>query len=138
MKRLEVWTYRHKEAFCLMKYVAEDNSEVEWIWNSRDGVTPFCVHNRAGDKILRHSDWHLDRRILDYQPVPCERVFVSLSLERATQRAWRMVEQCWDRDTQMSQRFTTKENAVQELIKSYRIGVDPDLVIFGEISSPSA
>ncbi|MFN6572394.1 hypothetical protein [Dendronalium sp. ChiSLP03b] len=129
-------TYHHKEAFCLMKYAAEDGSEVEWIWNSRDGVTPFCVSNRAGDKMLQHVNWHLDRRILDYQPMPCERIFVGLSLEKAKQRAQRRIEHFWDRDdcAHIREMYGTKENAVEGLIDSYRVGEAPDLVEFGSLT----
>lgn len=127
-------TYRHKEAFCLMKYATEDGSEVEWIWNSRDGVTPFCVANRAGDKVMTHVDWHLDRRILNYQPRPGERVFVSLTAARAIELATRRVEEHWDRgEYPICKMFATKEAAIADFTKHYNIGQDPMLVMAAEI-----
>lgn len=33
----------HKEAFCLMLYRGVESGEEEWLWNSRDGVTPFII-----------------------------------------------------------------------------------------------
>lgn len=46
----------HGEAFQLMLYKAEDGSAEFWVWNSRDGVTPFwaqidgmsCRHAMVG------------------------------------------------------------------------------------------
>ena len=37
--------YLHKEAFRLMQYQDEHdpNASIEWLWNSRDGVTPFVI-----------------------------------------------------------------------------------------------
>ncbi|YAG16969.1 hypothetical protein NSTC745_06354 [Nostoc sp. DSM 114161] len=118
-----------------MKYAAEDGSEVEWIWNSRDGVTPFCVSNRTGDKMLQHVDWHLDRRIFDYQPMPCERIFVDLSPDRARQRAERTIEHYWNRDdcAHIRQLFGTKEKAIEGLLAESRVGEAPDLVEFGSL-----
>jgi len=41
-------SYRHAGAFCLMTYRADDGTEEEQVWNSRDGVTPFVITLRSG------------------------------------------------------------------------------------------
>lgn len=33
----------HGEAFALMKYQNKVTGRIEWLWNSRDGVTPFVI-----------------------------------------------------------------------------------------------
>lgn len=35
--------YRHAEAFALMSYICKVCGRLEWLWNSRDGVTPFAM-----------------------------------------------------------------------------------------------
>lgn len=67
--------YRHREAYCLMRYASEDGQVVEWIWNSRDGVVPFCVTSKCGKK-MQHVHWAHDVRIVDYSALPGERIFV--------------------------------------------------------------
>lgn len=124
--------HQHKEAFCLMKYAAEDGSEVEWIWNSRDGITPFCVANRAGTRMLQHVDWHLDRYLPNYQPQPSERIFVDLTPERALQRATAKVEYWWERpEYPLSLKFDSREEAIASFLKDFKIGQDSDLVEAG-------
>lgn len=39
--------HAHPEAFCVMQYF-DDDGNVEFIWNSRDGVTPFVIISRQG------------------------------------------------------------------------------------------
>lgn len=124
-----------------MKYAAEDGSEVEWIWNSRDGITPFYVNNRAGDKMLKHVDWHLDHRIFDYRPMPGERIFVNLSPQRARQKAERCIKDLWDSGDDCSyvrETYDTKEDAVEGLLASFRVDKAPDLVEFGSLSSSNS
>lgn len=50
--------FQHREAFALMAYVQQDMPEGEageviYVWNSRDGVTPFILH--IGDKKFQHD-----------------------------------------------------------------------------------
>jgi hypothetical protein len=85
--------YNHAEAFALMTYQAEDG-EREVIWNSRDGVTPFVIMLRSG-KEARHVNWSADRRVLDYDPQPGERVFTDLTKERWRSGWFRNAERYW-------------------------------------------
>lgn len=104
----------HAEAFCLMKYSTKDG-EVEWIWNSRDGVTPFIVRSRSG-KEMTHVDWHLDRYLPNYKPAPGERIFVDLTLTKATEWARARIERDWDHPRwPASERWPDKETAIREL-----------------------
>ncbi len=74
------------EAFCLMRYATDDNSEEEWIWNSRDGVTSYLVNSKSG-KLMRHVDYRLDQVVKDYNPADTSRVFVTMTAELAEQKA---------------------------------------------------
>lgn len=107
--------YIHKEAFCLMKYAARDGSEVEWIWNSRDGVTPFIVHSRAGVE-MSHVQWQFDVRIPHYQPLAGERVFVDITPGYADLLARQQVEAYWNHpEYPMSSRYADKVSAAEAL-----------------------
>jgi hypothetical protein len=62
-----------------MKYVSEYNGRVEWIWNSRDGVTPFCIRDphAPGDYAMQHDDWGEDAFIPNFIPPVGMRIFIS-------------------------------------------------------------
>lgn len=81
--------YRHREAYCLMKYATSDGKEVEWIWNSRDGVTPFVVRSKSGRE-MTHVQWMYDVRIKGYIPLEGERVFVDATHDLLRPRAEEM------------------------------------------------
>lgn len=51
-------SFGHREAFAFMRYDQTNAAEGKaperlWVWNSRDGVTPFIVH--IGDKTFQHD-----------------------------------------------------------------------------------
>lgn len=81
----------YTEAFHLMTYTADDGSEAELIWNSRDGVTPFVIRLRSG-KTASHTNWGQDRYKPDYIPPVGTRVFVDLTRERALEMAKKNLE----------------------------------------------
>lgn len=111
--------YLYKEAFNLMKYATKDGSEVEWIWNSRDGVTPFVVHSRSGAE-MSHVQWQFDVRIPNYQPLSGERVFVDVTPGYAELMARQRVDAWWEHPNYpMSMTFESKEAAVEALAKDY-------------------
>ncbi|MCF6120843.1 hypothetical protein L2449_28880 [Mesorhizobium muleiense] len=84
------------DAYMLMKYT-NDAGEVEWIWNSRDGVSPFGVQSRHGKGHLTHADWHEDAFVPNFVPPVGMRIFVDLTMERALVSARRQVTESWDR-----------------------------------------
>ncbi len=119
----------HAEAFCLMRYQNLRTGEVEVLWNSRDGVTPFCIPSRDGKDEMRHIDFKRDRFAPDHKPTPGQRVFVSITRERATEIAKARVELYWDNgECPMNKTFETKEAAVEALTRDfYGSGGEPDL-----------
>ncbi len=92
-------SFQHKEAFCLMKYASDGGRTVEWIWNSRDGVTPFIVMSLDGIEML-HVQWSLDRYLPNYQPLPGERIFVDLTEQGAAEIAEKIVEKNENHNTE--------------------------------------
>ena len=73
------------EGFKLMKYVSTEDGFVEWIWNSRDGVSPFGVSDmREGvDAFMQHADWGEDTMVPNFIPPVGSRVFMDHDQERA-------------------------------------------------------
>lgn len=75
--------YKHREAFCLMWYACSCGHR-ERYWNSRDGVTPFCtLCPSCGKPDMKHVDWGLDACAPDHKPTIGQRMWVSMTLERA-------------------------------------------------------
>ena len=71
----------YKEAFCLMIYKCEKCGTIEVIWNSRDGVTPFCIkcsqcHKKGEFPNMIHEYWQLDTYKPDYVPFENQRIFI--------------------------------------------------------------
>jgi hypothetical protein len=86
--------YYHAEAFCHMRYRADDESEELSVWNSRDGVTPFVIGLPSG-KPATHVDWRDDRRDPAYVPMVGDWIFVDLTPERARELAGAQAERYW-------------------------------------------
>lgn len=73
---------KHKEAFCLMKYMDETTGYIEWLWNSRDGITPFSIAYPPRAVLappshahLTHVDWHEDVFVPNFVPPVGMRIF---------------------------------------------------------------
>lgn len=112
--------FLHSEAFCLMKYRSEDHSETEILWNSRDGVTPFVIDNRAGTKRMQHIEWEKDKRDPFHQPKAGDRIFIDLTEERAREHAIIYVDKNWSNPGYpMSAVWPTKDVAVEHFVKSW-------------------
>lgn len=114
--------HNHPEAFCLMTYQADDGSETETIWNSRDGVTPFGLTLRSG-KPARHINWQGDVYAPNHVPKPGDRIFVDLTEERARQNALRMV----NLHPQYIPAGETAEKMVDLVVANHQPGA-PDLI----------
>lgn len=106
--------HQHREAFCLMTYRSDDESEEELIWNSRDGVTPFSLTLRSG-KSARHVDWQNDAYAPYRTPQPGERIFVDLSPARAREAATRRVDQF----PEFLPAGTTREQMIESLVQGF-------------------
>lgn len=110
------------EAFHLMRYEGKGGRR-EWIWNSRDGITPFCVESLDGVE-MHHGNWHLDQYLPLYVPAIGTRVFIDFTEEIARPKAIEYVDRGWDRtDYPMSQhpKFAElgKDGTVEFFIKEW-------------------
>jgi hypothetical protein len=124
--------YRHAEAYCLMTYTADDGSEQETVWNSRDGVTPFVITLRSG-KTASHLNWQADRRVPDHIPEPGSRMFVDLTPQRAREKAEAQARYWFDSPGELGELARTRYGTVE--IMANRMAADmlrhagaPDLV----------
>jgi hypothetical protein len=112
-----------------MHYASEDGSIMEVIWNSRDGVTPFCIASKDGETELRHVDWHLDRPAPLHKPQPGDRVFVDMTEERATEKAEAFVEAHWEaKEFPMRKYFASREMAIAHYASEWCQPGAPDLI----------
>ena len=73
--------YNHNEAYNLMLYKCEECDAMEILWNSRDGVTPFCIicrhcHKDGEFPTMLHQYWQLDTKIENYKPYFGQRIFI--------------------------------------------------------------
>ena len=75
--------YQHPEAFCLMYYKCIKCGHEERVWNTRDGVTPFCITCTAPNCIetMEHIDWHMDQRHEKFVPQLHSLIFVDANRE---------------------------------------------------------
>ena len=78
--------YQFREAFALMLYRCEKTGDLEWLWNSRDGITPYCIGKPDGSGEMRHVDWFRDVEARYFVPAVGSRVFVALTEDRARAR----------------------------------------------------
>lgn len=119
------------EAYCLMLYRDTAGNE-EWIWNSRDAVTPFGVTSRQGLE-ARHVEWHRDRFAPFHEPKLGDRIFANMTMETARARAAKMVAAWWDHpETPMRERYESRSEAIESIAKgnyeSFGAGITPTLI----------
>lgn len=126
--------HQHAEAFCLMQYSDDSGQVLRYIWNSRDGVTPFGCADPATGAELKHINWRLDSYQPDRIPAVGDLIWVDLNPERALQLAERQVEHWWDDEHfPMREQFASKLDAARMLVQSYfEHGTPPDLVTVTE------
>ena len=72
--------FTYNEAYCLMLYRCKVCGALEILWNSRDGVVPFCIscrfcHEEGTMPNMLHTAWQFDTRQVHYKPFIGQRVF---------------------------------------------------------------
>lgn len=111
--------FSHGEAFCHMLYISDDQRQWEWLWNSRDGVTPFIISSPTG-KPMSHKYFGEDRFDPDYKPQPGDRIFVDCTKELIEQKAWERATNYWDDALYpLSKMFKTPDEAARKFIEEW-------------------
>ncbi len=113
-----------------MRYESDDHTIVEYLWNSRDGVTPFCIPSKDGSVTLQHTNWRNDERRPSHKPQKGDRVFVDLTLKRLKE----LTEKLWDKwvkDTALRKdliaEYKDKETFVLRRTRTIQVG-EPDVI----------
>jgi len=94
----------------------DDHGNEEWIWNSRDGVSPFCLMSPQGLE-ARHVEWSRDRYAPNHVPEIGDRIFVDMTPDRAKQLAetwFDRMSQLPDYGEEFRKTFPDREMAVTE------------------------
>lgn len=121
------------EAFMIMQYTS-DNGESDYIWNSRDGITPFIIATRDGTSKMRHVNFHQDVYAPDHTPIVGDRIFVNTTMDVAKQYALEYVSEYWAHpEYPMSAMFDNRDEAVTYFTHHlYGDGTQPDLITVTE------
>lgn len=119
--------YNHVEAFCLMRYESNDHTVVEYLWNSRDGVTPFCIHAKDGQTELEHVNWNSDERRETHKPMPGDRIFIDLTLEQAKVYRGHQWDRWYKDPTLVSELIATYQNKHTFVAKTTLQQGEPDV-----------
>ena len=130
--KLHEGKYLHGEAFMLMNYASDDGKVKEVLWNSRDGVTPFCL-NSVDDMEMRHVDWQHDIRSTLHVPEVGSRMFIDLTKDRMLECKRRYVDVYWEGEYSMKDHPELgplgKEGAALSLAYSEWQDHEPDVVV---------
>lgn len=117
----------------LMQYQCEKCGNVEIVWNSRDGVTPFiigCVQRNC-DGQAKHARWGEDQYAPDHRPPIGSRMFVDLIEERARQLAAKTARRYWETYPPSREQFATVDDLAAMLARESiaDIAGKPDLIV---------
>ncbi len=118
--------YKHAEAFCLMHYKCEKCGNIEILWNSRDGVTPFIISCTCGGQMF-HIMWQFDKCVPDFKPEKGQRIFVDMTKEHAEKIAKEIVERC------KGSRYKLSQDDLKSLAEDiYGDGHQPCVIVYGQ------
>ena len=73
----------NNDAFKIMEYRCDKCNASEFIWNSRNNVSPFTVRCRICDGSASHVNWSRDQFRPDFKPSKGMRYFADFTIERA-------------------------------------------------------
>ena len=136
MKRLVLTEFLHGEAFCLMQYRCKSCGQVEHIYNSRDGVSPFGVDSLCCEGAgAGHFDWKQDIPLAPEEALKLEhapsRVFIDFRFASALDVVKAQIENGWDdSEHPISAMYDTRAEAIVGFLESWTkdIGMGPETV----------
>lgn len=113
--------YTHAEAYMLMQYESDDGRHRLVVWNSRDGVTPFCITHPDSRVELRHVRWAEDQFLgPKHEPAQGDWIFIDLTEEEARRAATKNAHRWWDHPQYPAKKqFGSIEEMVDVLSASY-------------------
>lgn len=123
---------QHREAFCLMLYRAKGTGREEWLWNSRDGVTPFGISDAVDGLEMWHEDFFRDVRAPFYVPLVGSRVFVDLTEQRARYFADQRVERMLNNPEHaklIKEHYASRDALFDSLVKDMLGPGTPDVLV---------
>lgn len=122
--------HTHHEAFAIMQYACKACGHYEKIWNSRDGVTPFCMLcPSCGEGSLYHVNFKQDIYAPDHKPHVGQRMWIDLTPERAAFYAQQQIKSAKEQGYEMT---VTVDKLVASMFSHSGPGeAPPDLDIFG-------
>lgn len=120
--------HNHAEAFCLMHYASADGKVCELFWNSRDGVTPYCMRSTENVEMFHVGR---DSYAPDYKPPSGMRIFIGLTMERAREIALKRRNQAPDMAVEYaeSQGLTLDEWTENLAVTIWRNGTEVDVAV---------
>ena len=125
--------YKHAEAFNIMNYRCEACGNVEKLWNSRDGVTPFMIGCPKCNGTSQHVDWNADVKDPNFKPPKGMRVFVDLTKEKSLEYNLKRSREQWGSEAfaHLRERYKTPEALAQHSTDGMREG-EPDIIEWEE------
>jgi hypothetical protein len=125
--------HKHVEAFAIMKYRQANPLKFVYVWNSRDGVTPFCIIIDGVE--YNHTEFQNDKYAPHYQPQVGEYIFRDSTLEESRFFAEQRIEQYKD-----TQYYPKTEQERQDAITSMAEGNQggPTLCVVESVSFTSS
>ena len=127
--------YLRADAYAVMRYRSlDDPADVEEVWNSRDGQTPYTILLRSG-ATGTHIEWSTMVPRPKFIPPPGSRVFVDLTDEIAQVNARAYVAKIWDTEGAEGMlarsQYDSADDMVAALTAEIRPG-EPALVVVPE------
>lgn len=122
----------HGEAFSLMLYRNRKTGREEWLWNSRDGVTPFCITDAEDGGEMVHVEYFRDVRAPFYVPPVGSRIFVDLTEANARIHAASWSDRFAAEDAEFVATVGDRDAAIESMVRNlleYGGGGSPDILV---------
>lgn len=111
----------HTEAFKLMTYRCKSCGFTEVLWNSRDGVTPFCITcPNCGKLDQEHINWRDDIYMPNHIPEKGQRIFIDFPESLKVVTARRRIQSAIGTEFELTP--GRHKEALKEIIASFQPG----------------
>lgn len=122
----------HAEAYCRMEYKNRVTGQIVVIWNSRDGVTPFCAGIDGVEH--QHVNFALDQFQRYWVPEVGDYIFIDCDHDTWKAQEKEHIERDWDHpEYPISKMGLTKEATLVEFMKEFQPGQPMTVQVTQEI-----